>query len=91
MTVSISTFADELTNMIKTNKVFGSERSVFSNQRARDIGEKVFEVYGSDGLFTVMRILSETVMYCEQNRTHYFTDLRELECRWNGITDDFQS
>jgi hypothetical protein len=83
-------YSSELYNMIKSNKRFGESRVVFG-KRAVDIGNKVFQEYGSDGMFDVMRILCDTVLYNETiHQSDYFTDLRELECKWSGITDEFQ-
>jgi hypothetical protein len=76
--------------MMQTNKKFNENRTVFG-QRAVCIGHKIYEIYGAEGLFYAMRVLSETILYNKSiNQDYYFTDLRELECKWSGITDEFQ-
>lgn len=76
--------------MMQANKHFNEKRVVFNN-RAVDIGNTLFEVYGAQGLFDAMRGLCDRVLYTEtEHQDYYFTDLRELEFKWTGITDEFQ-
>ncbi len=87
---SLRNYVDELYDMMQANKRFDELRTVFG-KRAVQIGHKIYEIYGADGLFNAMRVLSETILYNKSiNKDFYFTDLRELECKWSGITDEFQ-
>jgi hypothetical protein len=87
---TLSNYIKELYKMIKNNNKFGESRIVFG-KKAVDIGNKIFNEYGADGMFDTMRILCDTILYNESvHQSEYLTDLRELECKWSGITDDFQ-
>ncbi len=87
---TLADFSDELYDMMKSNRDFHLSRIVFG-KRAIEIGNIIFKKYGSDGLFDTMRMLSERVLYNEHaHQSDYFTDLRELECKWSGICQEFQ-
>lgn len=87
---NLTEYAQELLDMMKKNKKIDYNRTVFG-KRAVHIGHEVYNKFGADGLFDVMRLLSEHVLYSENlHQSEYFTDLRELECKWSGITHEFQ-
>ena len=91
MTQSLLTeYIDELFKMMKANKRFDEKRTVFG-PRAVQIGHDIFDNYGSSGLFNAMHALCDMIIYqSSKHQNEYFTDLRELEFKWDGITDDFQ-
>lgn len=90
MTETLVGYTEQLYSMMRTNQKFDEWRFVFG-AKAVDIGHKIYEAYGANGLFDSMRLLCDRVLYKETvHQKQYFTDLRELECAWSGITEDFQ-
>ena len=86
---TIEQFADILFAKIQNNHL---DIEIFDEKITPLIGQSIYVQYGSDGLFKTMRLLSERALYSNDERTSlYFTYLRELECKWSGITDDFQA
>lgn len=80
-------YVDEVINMIFRNTDF-SERNVFGD-RGTQIGKEIYNKSGYKGLYTFMDILVQTLMESEYS-SEYLNDLRELECSFNGICDEWQ-
>lgn len=92
MTVELSNYIDALWRYMQNNKKFTENRTTFSTENTRKLGEEIYATFGVDGLFDTMRALCDMTMYQseEKYQQYYFTDLRELEFAWSGISDDFQ-
>jgi hypothetical protein len=82
-------FIKEVIDMMFSNSDFSYDRIVFA-KRGRKLGEEIYKIGGYKGLFTVMDILVEKLKEADYSNT-YLADLRELECSFNGICDEFQA
>lgn len=81
-------YIEEIIDMMFANSDFTHKRIVFST-RGREIGEEIYKLGGYRSLFAVMNILLETLQ--ERDYHDYLGDLRELECCWSGICEEFQA
>lgn len=82
-------FIKEIVDMMFNNTDFSYDRIVFETE-GHKIGQAIYKIGGYKGLFIVMNILLE-IFKEEDYSTAYFTDLRELECSWSGICEEFQA
>jgi hypothetical protein len=82
-------FIEEIIDMMFSNRDYSYNRIVF-RERGRKIGEEIYEISGYRGLFAVMDILVERLKEADYSNT-YLGDLRELECSWSGICEEFQA
>ena len=100
MTTDVHAAAEELFSMMESEKETGPRRAVFlrindrkthPDPRTREIGEGIYSRYGMDGMHTVGNILTRKVQTLQSKndpRAWYMrSDLRELDCAWNGIGD----
>lgn len=84
-----SQYIEEIIDMMFSNNDFSYNRIVFS-KRGHKIGEEIYKIGGYRGLFTVMDLLVERLKEADYSNT-YLGDLRELECSWSGICEEFQA
>ena len=82
-------FIEEIISLMFNNTDFSYDRVVFS-KRGRQIGEEVYKIGGYRGLFNVINNLPDILQ--ERGYSHdNLSDLRELECSWAGICEEFQA
>lgn len=82
-------FIEEIIDMMFGNSDFSCNRVVFA-KRGRELGEEIYKIGGYRGLFAVMDLLVERLKEADYSNT-YLGDLRELECSWSGICEEFQA
>lgn len=81
-------YVDEIIEMIFRNNSF-EERVVFE-ERGNEIGKELYKINGYKSLYIVMELLQQELMESEYS-SEYLGDLRELECSFNGICDEWQA
>lgn len=84
-----NSFIAEIIDIMYGNSDFSYNRMVFA-KRGREIGEEIYKIGGYNGLFVVMDLLVERLKESDYSN-HYLGDLRELECSWSDICDEFQA
>lgn len=57
--------------------------------RGKEIGKEIYKTSGYKGLYILMDVLVEELTQNEYS-SEYLTSLRELECSFNGICDEWQ-
>jgi len=82
-------YVDEIINIMFGNGDFSYDRIVFKDKGYK-IGEEIYKIGGYKGLFIVMDILVEKLKESDYSNK-YLGDLRELECSWSGICEEFQA
>jgi hypothetical protein len=82
-------YIEEIINMMFSNSDFSYDRIVFE-KKGRKIGEEIYNIGGYKGLFAVMDLLVERLKDADYSNM-YLADLRELECSFNGICEEFQA
>jgi hypothetical protein len=82
-------FIEEIIDMMFGNSDYSYDRIVFA-ERGRVIGEEIYKIGGYKGLFAVMGLLVERLKEADYSN-QYMGDLRELECCFNGICEEFQA
>jgi hypothetical protein len=82
-------YIEEIINMMFSNSDFSYDRIVFE-KRGHELGEEIYKIGGYKGLFTIMDLLVERLKEADYSNA-YLVDLRELECCFNGICEEFQS
>jgi hypothetical protein len=86
--MSYKVYVDKILALMYTNTDYSFNRTVF-NEQGHLIGKEIYNEFGYKGLFTIMDILFEHLK--EYDNHYYLDDLRELECSFNNICDEFQS
>ena len=101
MTTDVEAAANELFSMMESDPETGPKRAVFlriergktrPEEKARRIGEFLYDRYGTDALHAVASILQRKVMDAGKTSGNVEgfdmrSDLRELEFAWDGIGD----
>jgi hypothetical protein len=82
-------YISEITDLMFSNSKFSYDRTVFA-KRGHKIGQEIYKVGGYKGLFHVMELLVERLKDVDYSNI-YLSDLRELECSWSGICEEFQA
>lgn len=82
-------YIEEIIDLMFSNSDFSYDRIVFA-KRGHKIGEEIYKIGGYKGLFTVMELLVERLKEADYSNV-YLGDLRELECSFNGICEEFQA
>jgi hypothetical protein len=86
---TIIKFSKEIINIMFSNKDFSVNRKVFS-KRGREIGEEIYKTSGYKGLSVVTEFLFQTLDEKNSRYDYYYKrDIRELECSWEGICEEF--
>lgn len=92
---------NELVDILYINMVINKNfknRDVFGkNNFGKNIGQKILDLHDTEcDLFTTMRLLTERIMYNEDEYiknhiNYYYTDLRQLEFCFSELNTDFQA
>lgn len=82
-------YIEEIIDMMFSNNDFSYDRVVF-RKRGCEIGKEIYKKGGYKGLFAVMDLLVERLKEADYSNA-YLGDLRELECSWSGICEEFQA
>ena len=82
-------YIEEIVDLIFSNSDFSYDRVVFE-RKGRKLGEEIYKIGGYKGLFAVMELLVERLQEADYSNL-YLSDLRELECSWSGICEEFQA
>lgn len=82
-------FIEEILDLMFSNSDFSYDRIVFEKE-GRKLGEEIYKIGGYKGLFAVMDLLVERLTEADYLNS-YLGDLRELECCFNGICEEFQA
>ena len=87
--INYKIFVDRILNLIYGNNNFGYDRIVFAEE-GHIIGKEIYSLLGYRGLFSVINLVQQELLDCEYSN-EYLGDLRELECSWSGIFDEFKA
>lgn len=82
-------YIEEIIDLMFSNSDFSYDRIVFE-KKGRELGEEIYKIGGYKGLFAVMELLVERLTEADYSNV-YLADLRELECCFNGICEEFQA
>jgi hypothetical protein len=82
-------YIEDIIDLMFSNSDFSYDRIVFEKE-GRKLGDEIYKIGGYRGLFVVMELLVERLKEADYSNA-YLTDLRELECCFNGICEEFQA
>ena len=78
-------FSDKIIDIIYRNNELYYNEDMFSVM-GNKLGLEIYSLYGPDGLFGVVNLVEQELLY-----TEYARYLRVLEFSFNGICNEFQA